>query len=156
MANKPSPLLLLGVAAILLMGKKKKKKKKRPSATVDGELSRPETDPESAPEQPWEPAPEEEWEPAPVPELEEPAPPPAPEEEPAPEPEGFKCERMLYNGYCIETREFTGNYAYTAPWSLDIWDADGTRLYFRYGTQGFQSEGDALHHAYSIIHEWDT
>lgn len=158
MANKPSPLLLFGVAAILLMGKKKKKK--RSPATVDDELSRPETDPESAPapapESEWESEPESEWEPAPAPEWELPPEWEPDEPAPAPEEEGFKCERMLYNGYCIDTHHHPADYGHHAPWWLDIWDADGARLYFRYGVQGFQSEADALHHAYSKIDEWTT
>jgi len=122
---KRSTLLFASGAAAILLSGKKKKKRSAPSI------------PEETQEEP---------------EIEvDPDVDPDPELDTEPDTEGFQCERMLYNGYCIETREGTPSAWYQA-WSLEIRDADGVEVYSALAS--FTSEGAALDWAYSKIDGW--
>ncbi len=86
---------------------------------------------------------------------EEPA--PVPEPDPEPEPEGFQCERMLYNGYCIETWKAPNPFGLGLTWMVTIKNADGTEVDppdFTVLPAPGPSEGALLDWAYSKIDGW--
>jgi hypothetical protein len=122
-------LFAAGAAVILLSGKKKKR---------------------SAPSIPEETQEE--------PEIEvDPDPDPDPEPDTVPEPEGFQCERMLYNGYCIETWTAPNLMGLGLTWMVTIKNADGTKVDppdFTLMPVPAPSEGAALDWAYSKIDGW--
>jgi hypothetical protein len=126
--KKSAQIILAAGAAFYFLSGKKKDKKRPP---VDDELTRP--DPDPAPD---EPTPDEDEDPLKdyVEDLFK-----------------FKCKRMLYNGYCIETLEGAPS-AWYAAWSLKIRDADGVKVYSI--PASFDSEAEALDHAYSKINGW--
>ncbi len=125
-------LFAAGVAAILLSGKKKKR-----SAPSIPEETQEEPEIEVNPDPDPDPEDEEEGE--------------DPLKDYVEDLFKFKCKRMLYNGYCIETLEGTPS-AWYAAWSLKIRDADGAQVYSR--PASFDSEAEALDYAYSKINGW--
>lgn len=124
---KSSALLFAAGAAAILLSGKKKRKSSAPSIPEGTQgVSEPELEPE-----------------------------PEPGPEPEPEPAGFQCERMLYNGYCIETYVVPHNYG--ATWMVTIKNPDGTEVDPPDSTimpVPASSEGEALDWAYSKIDGW--